>query len=145
MNLPAIPEGVEATSGIIRNIRRLVRRIKAAEEYTNSIGAEMGIVAGGAAVKSLEETFPPIKIEPLANDRVQIKFKKYRHQGVRIEMRREGEENFSFVGIATFSPYFDETRSDNGRAEVRYYRFIYYDYNKPNGIYSPIYTISTRP
>jgi len=145
VNLPAIPDGVELTGAIVKNIRKVVRQIKASGNYSSSLGIEFAIIAGGAAEKSPEETFPPIKIEALSNDCVQIKFKKYRHQSVRIEMRREGEENFSFINVATHSPFTDETKSIGGRAEVRYFRFIYYDSNKPAGVYSPVYTISTRP
>lgn len=145
LNFSSLPAGVEATSGIIKNIRQLARRIKAANGYTNSLGIEFGIVMANKTEKSLEELFPPTKIEALENDFVQIKFKKYRHRAVRIEMRREEEESFSLVGIATHSPFLDETKSVGGRAEVRYYRLAYFDHNKITGVYSPVFTISTRP
>lgn len=145
VSFPAIPEGIELTGAIVKNVRQIVRQIKASGNYSSALGIEFAITAGGAVEKSLEEIFPPVKIEALSNDCVRLKFKKYRHQSVRIEMRREGEGNFSFIDVATHSPFTDNTKSTGGRAEVRYYRFVYYDNNKPTGVYSPVHVISTRP
>ncbi len=144
-NFLVIPDGVQATGAIIKNIRKVVRHIKSSGEYTTLIGGELGIITGGAAENSRKESSPPVKLEALFNDRVRIKFKKYGNRAIRIEMRREDEENFSFIDVGTHSPFMDATKSVGGRAEVRYYRFIYYNNNEPTGVYSAVYIISTRP
>jgi len=129
--------------GIIKRLRKLIKKIKLSENFTESIGRDLYIIRDKQRVPS-EEKQPTLEVKAIADDKVELKFNKQGMKAVRIK-RILADGTTQTVADPTDSPYIDETPSPNGKPEKRQYQAIYLENNKPVGQYSDIKTVVTTP
>lgn len=138
---PASPAAVSA--GMLRQLIRLVKRIKATNGYTKAMGEDLGIESP-KSTPILGK--PKFKATPTPNSVVRLDWVKRRASGVIVESQRGDETTWTVLGRDTLSPYFD-TRAPlvNGVPEIRRYRIRYLMGDAAVGDYSAILTITTTP
>jgi hypothetical protein len=113
-----------------------IARWKKAEGYTDTIGADLGIV-GAAAI---EHTAPP-SLTPgdVAENSVELDAIFYEHDGVYVESQRQGELGFAFLAVETSSPYVDNRPVKTaGQAEWRDYRACWWDNDTASMDFGPV-------
>ena len=143
----ALPPGVPANvlPGIKKRIRSLARQIKANPIYTSADGELLGIIYPEEANLSPETTAPELKCRPTSNFTVDIEFRKYSFDALRIELKHKGGA-WQLAAILTTSPgVFNAIPTSPGDAEQIEVRGIFLMKNQPFGIYSPIYTTVIQP
>lgn len=112
-------EIVDARNKIIEvegaDLRKDIKRHKAAEGYTEAIGASLGII--GSDTEFDTSTFKPvITVEPFGN-LVQVRFLKKGVNGINLYVRRRGEESFKLLSRATKSPFkYQPAMDESGKA-----------------------------
>jgi len=113
-----------------------IARWKNAEGYTDTIGADLGIVGAAAPV----HTDPPILYAgPVAQNSVELDFNLYEHDGIWIESQRQGETGFTFLSTDTGSPYVDNRPvKTTGQAEWRDYRACWWDGDEASHAFGPV-------
>ncbi len=133
--------------GILARLRVLVQRIQLSPGYNAAVGIELGI-AGPEGGPAAPEAAPKPTLKARANGpgAVQVDFTKERYDGVLIESRRAGEEDWQSLGPDNYSPYIDERPPrEGGRPEVRQYRARYLLRDQPTGEWSDIVTATFVP
>ena len=141
------PVPAAVAPGIVARLRILVQRIQLAPNYTKAVGIELGI-AGGEGGPSAPATQPKplLKARSTGPGAVQVDFTKERFDGVLIEGRRAGEEDWQSLGLDSYSPYIDDRPPlQAGRPEVRQYRARYMQRDQPTGEWSDIVTATFVP
>ena len=138
---PSPPAPPARPPGVLTRLFNQVQRIKLAAGYTTPIGEDLGIIG---AADTAEHPFSEYTLTVVAgetNEVVVIRFKKFGHQGVWIESRRNNGP-WEFLAIDTSSPNTD-TRPllVAGQAETREYRLRWYD-DGPNGDWSPVQKVT---
>jgi len=129
------PEGVPFF-GMLTWLFEEIARWKKAEGYTDTIGADLGIV--GAA--SQPHTDPPeLTVGDVAENSVEISTLFWEHDAAYLQSRVQGETVFSFLAVETISPYVD-TRPVKvaGQAEWRDYQACWWDNNKASMQFGPV-------
>ena len=113
-----------------------IGRWKKAQGYTDSIGADLGII-GPAPVAHTDP--PQLWQGNVAQNSVEILTTFYEHAGASLESLRQGETVFSFLAIMTSSPYTD-TRpvKTPGQAEWRDYRACWWDNDTASMQFGPV-------
>jgi hypothetical protein len=113
-----------------------IGRWKKAEGYTDSIGADLGII--GAA--GIAHTDPPVLTAgPVAQNSAELDFNLFEHDGVWIESLRQGETAFTYLATDTGSPYVDNRPVKTpGQAEWRDYRACWWDADKATLAFGPV-------
>lgn len=143
------PKTLPATvaPGIVPRLQQLVKRIKAAPNYTEAIGQSLDIIDGaGNAPDDEANAKPSPKATAMPNSEVRIDFNKKGFDGVLIEGRRQGEIEWTKLGVDNFSPYTDSRPPlEPGKAEVREYRVRYLRRDEAVGLWSDIISVSTTP
>lgn len=126
-------------------IEETINLLKAQSNYTSATGALLGIVSAKAD-KIQPTDKPKLKLIALINSVIRINWKKGKAQGVMVESKRGDEENFTEIGRDQYSPFIDARPPlEAGKPELRFYRLTYLDHDKPVGITSEIYTVTTNP
>jgi hypothetical protein len=133
--------------GIVPRLQQLIRRIKAAPNYTEAIGQSLDIIdSSGNAPEDDASAKPSPKAVALPNSEVRIEFNKKSYDGVLIESRRAGELDWALLGYDAYSPYTDSRPPvAPGTAEVREYRVRYVKRDEAIGEWSDILSASTTP
>lgn len=127
-------------TGLKKRLRSLVRQIKASPLYTRSDGELLGIISPEEAGVSPDGTTPEIKLRSLANFAVEIEFRKYGFDALRVEYRHKGG-NWVLAAILTSSPgVFNIVPTAAGEAEEIEIRCVFLVKNQPFGNYSPTYS-----
>jgi hypothetical protein len=113
-----------------------IGRWKSAEGYTDTIGADLGIVGSAATT----HTDPPaLVIGDVAQNSVELDGSIYEHDGVYTESQRQGDPGFSFLAIETSLPYVDNRPVKvPGQAEWRDYRSCWWDNNTASMDFGPV-------
>lgn len=133
------------TADALSYIEEVIRLIKAQSNYTSATGELLGIEKPKTA-DALDTAKPKLKLIALINSVVRINWKKGKAQGVMVESKRGTEENFTEIGRDQYSPFIDARPPlKHGKPELRFYRLTYLMHDKPVGITSEIYTITTNP
>jgi hypothetical protein len=143
----ALPAGEPANvlPGVKKRIRSLARQIKAKPAYTVADGALLGIISPEEATLSPETTAPELKCRPMSNFAVEIEFRKYGFDALRVELKHKSGA-WQLASILTTSPgVFNAIPQTPGDAEQIEVRGIFLMKNQPFGIYSPIYTTVIQP
>jgi hypothetical protein len=133
------PDPPPATApGIQKRLFSQIARIKASLNYTETIGHGLGIIAASNSVEHLIPEYT-ITVELSAtSNRIRIDFKKYKHDGIRIESRTNGGD-WTFLAIDTVKPYYDEHPLAPGNThETREYRLRWWDKSEANGEWSAV-------
>jgi hypothetical protein len=122
--------------GIQKRLFNQIVRIKAAVNYNEAVGHDMGIIA---VSKSVDHPVPEFTVTAemgVTGSRVRIDFKKYGHDGIWIETRTNGGD-WVFLAIDTVKPYLDERPLAAGNShETREYRLRWWDKSEPHGEWS---------
>ena len=140
--MPANPATLNA-SGAFKRIEKIVQQVKSNKNYTELIGKDLGII--GAEQDINWDTEKPVLTLTLQSNKVSIKFKKGSSVGIKIYSRRTTETAWSFLSIATESPYYDtRTNIVSGQGETREYKAVYLLHDEEVGQESEIYSISVR-
>jgi hypothetical protein len=142
IELPAPPT---LTVGIIKQTRKLVRRIKEANGYTQAIGEDLGIVKPGSDGGSKESLVPALANRSLPGFMLETSFLKKGMGGLRLEYRYKGGD-WQLATIALSSPVtYNIAPQTAGVAEQVEIRAIYMEKNATVGQYSPSYTLVIAP
>jgi hypothetical protein len=143
--LKTLPATVEP--GIVPRLQQLIRRIKAAPNYTEAIGQSLDIIGNDGNSSDGETTAKPsLKAITKPSSEVRIDFNKKGFDGVRIESRRSGSPQWELLGFDAYSPYTDSRPPlEAGKAEAREYRARYVRRDEPVGEWSDIVVVSTIP
>jgi len=106
-------------------VRAEARRIKARSDYTEGIGARLGI-------EGPENTFDLVTARPdltgvdKTGGLVLLSFSKYTSSGINIYSKRENDADWVKLGRATVSPFHDSRPLlQAGKAEMRQYSAVY--------------------
>lgn len=133
-----MPELVPAD--IFKRVGDDVAIIKKNENYTTALGEDFGII-GAAIVFNPSEFKTTIKGKAFSNY-VELKFVKGQAEGAMFYRRIEGTTVWTKVGLATTSPFKDETPlAVPGQAEIREYMAMGVIKNEEIGVPSDIITV----
>lgn len=137
-SLPPNPPG-SIPAGLKKRLRSIARQIKANPVYTKADGELLGIATPEEAGVSPEETTPELKLRSLANFAVEVEFRKYGFDALRVEFRHRGG-GWTLAAILTTSPgVFNIVPENAGTAEQIEVRAVYLLKNQPFGNFSPTY------
>jgi hypothetical protein len=134
--------------GIVARLRNLVQRIQLASAYTEEIGLALGITGtgGGGPSAPTSAPKPTLKLGATSPGVVQLDFSKERFDGVIVESRRPGEEDWQQLGIDNYSPFIDDRPPlEAGKPERREYRVRYILRDQATGEWSDIVTATFVP
>ncbi len=142
---PAAPAGLPPAPGILSRFRAYIRRIKAAPNYTSSIGESLRLVASASPVDDATAK-PDLTAEPLANFKAKVRLPKRGFPGLIVQARREGEAEWTDFGVKTSAVFVDERPTvQPGKPEVVNYRAIYSRNDQPVGQWSDVVTVTKQP
>lgn len=131
-------------AGMLTRIITLVNKMKLSPGYTDFIGQDLLIVPL-ARNNGSDYPYPPFSLslyDGAYNQIVRIDFKKFKHNSVYVECRRNGGP-WEFLTIDNAKPYLDNRPLlVEGVAETREYRLRWWDKGTANGPWSPIQSIS---
>jgi hypothetical protein len=133
--------------GILPRLRNLAQRIQLAPGYTEVIGLDLGITGpegGPSAPDAMPK--PTLKARSNGPGTVQVDFTKEKFDGVVIESRRAGEDDWQSLGVDSYSPFIDDRPPlEAGRPEARQYRARYILRDQATGEWSDIVTATFVP
>ena len=129
-------------SGVLTRLFTQVQRIKLSDNYTDSIGQDLGII-GSSKVDT--HTYPEYILfvtQGENHQQVAIKFKKYGHDAVSIESRRNNGD-WENLAIAMQKPwYVNRPLLVPNTPEVREYRLRWCDKDQLGEIFSPVQKVT---
>ena len=136
---PPLPEDVVPRPfGALDRVFRLVRILKNSRDYTEAIGADLGVTI---TPSQAEHTAPELKLRLRPGPggvEVEVRFTKWGHFAIWLECRRTGGD-WEDVGIMTQSGSRDaRPLLVPGQPEIREYRARFWDKGSPNGEWSPV-------
>ncbi len=106
-------------------IRAEVRRIKARTDYTEGLGAQLGII-GPEHLFDIATAHPDLSGIDQTGGLVSLSFTKYKSDGINVYCQRENDVDWVWIGRATLSPYLDNRPLlVTGKPELRRYTAIY--------------------
>ena len=122
--------------GMLTWLMEEIARWKKAEGYTDTIGADLGIVGAAA----MAHTDPPeLWVGNVAQNSVELGSNIFEHDGVWIESQRQGDAGFAFLATETGIPYVDNRPVKTaGQAEWRDYRACWWDGNQASLNFGPV-------
>lgn len=137
------PMPVGTQRGLVGEMRRYVRMMKASSGFTPNIGRSMGVLAPNHTKKPLGEMQPQLKATAVEGFKVTIACEMQGMTGIQVEFRRNGEEKFEKVAFLTKLPetIYIEPRV-LGVPETGYMRVIYLHKNKTVGQYSAMVSVT---
>ena len=142
---PAAPAGLPPAPGVISRFRACIRRIKAAPNYTSSIGESLRLVAVSPLVDDATAK-PDLTAEPMANFKTRVRLPKRGFPGLIVQARRDGETEWTDFGVKTSAVFVDERpTAQSGKPEVVNYRAIYSRNDQPVGQWSDVVTVTKQP
>ena len=142
---PAAPAGLPPAPGVISRFRAYIRRIKAAPNYTTSIGESLRVVVPSTPVDDATAK-PDLTAEPLVNFKTKVRLPKRGFPGLIVQARREGEADWTDFGVKTSAVFIDERPTTQpNKPEVVSYRAIYSRNDQPVGQWSDVVTVTKQP
>lgn len=137
---PATIPPVAVEPGILPRLRRMVQRIQALPSYSDELGEEFGFLHGTRELRPEAEIAKPSgRAIGQPDSEVRVEFTKSAFDGVLIESRRTGQDEWRRLAIDNFSPYVDSRPLfKSGRPEVREYRMRFLMRDEPVGEWSDI-------
>jgi hypothetical protein len=143
-SLPPNQPGTIA-AGLKKRLRSLARQIKANPLYTTADGELLGIIGPDETALSPDDTAPELRLRSLANYAVEVDFRKFGTDAVRVEIRHKGGQ-WILAAILTSSPgVFNVVPATGGEAEQLEVRAVFLIKNQPFGNYSPTYNVTIQP
>lgn len=147
---PTLPPTADPVKpGALERTFLLVQEMKGKQAYNLPMGLDMGIVGSEVPPPPPGEAPPPRVTATLmdgeTNQEVSLKFIKDGHEGVRGESQR-GSGGWELLAISSKSPILDERALlVAGQAEVRQYRFRFYDEGQANGAWTDVIRVTVGP
>lgn len=144
--LPTIPGSTPlgispVMPGILIRLARFVQRLKGSPNYTEAIGADLGII--GAEITPSSPIKPQGSLSIVGPHEVKLKWVKANYTGVIVECQRAGETTWTLLGTDNFSPYLDgRPLLVAGQPEERRYRLRYLDGDALVGEYSDVMSVT---
>ncbi|MBK7873418.1 MAG: hypothetical protein IPJ74_23515 [Saprospiraceae bacterium] len=113
----------EVRAAFLNKLRKIIARIKAHRNYSDSLGQELGIIGSKSSFDSV--TFKPKPKVAVSGGMVRIKFQKKGIDGVNVYRRRKGEAEWQFRARDNNSPYEERIQLENpAQPEHWEYRLI---------------------
>ena len=126
-------------------IRAMAKQIKARNDYTDGLGAQLGIV-GPEHLFDLTTAHPDLTGIDQTSGRVIIYFTKANSDGVNIYSQRENDTDWVLLIRATTSPYIDNRPLlQIGKPELRRYTAVYMLKDQEIGQFSDDLVITCAP
>lgn len=126
-------------------IRAEARRIKAGSNYTEGMGAHLGI-EGSEYINDLTTSIPNLSGIDQTGGNVVLSFTKNKSDGINIYCQRENDSDWVLLGRATVSPYLDNRPLlQTGKPELRRYSAVYMSKDKEVGKYSNDLVVNCAP
>ena len=126
-------------------IRAMAKQIKARNDYTQGLGAQLGIV-GPEHLFDLTTAHPDLTGIDQTSGRVIIYFTKANSDGVNIYSQRENDTDWVLLIRATTSPYIDNRPLlQIGKPEMRRYTAVYMLKDQEIGQFSDDLVITCAP
>ena len=126
-------------------IRAMAKQIKARNDYTDGLGAQLGIV-GPEHLFDLTTAHPVLTGIDQTSGRVIIYFTKANSDGVNIYSQRENDTDWVLLIRATTSPYIDNRPLlQIGKPELRRYTAVYMLKDQEIGQFSDDLVITCAP
>ena len=126
-------------------IRAMAKQIKARTDYTDGLGAQLGII-GPEHLHDLTTAHPDLTGIDQPSGRVIIYFTKANSDGVNIYCQREYDTGWVLLIRATTSPYSDNrTLLQIGKPEMRRYTAVYMLKDQEIGQFSDDLVITCAP
>lgn len=143
--LPANPPQF-VSPGISKRIREIAAGIKAQKSiYTQADGELLGIISPEESGRLAEDYTPELRLRSMSNFAVEVDFRKYGLDALRVEYRRKNGV-WQSAAIFTNSPgIFNVVPNVAGDAEQIEVRAVFIVKNQIFGNYSPSYTIVIQP
>jgi hypothetical protein len=145
-DFPSYSSPAGPATGVFERIDALVKRIRVAPNYTNEIGALLGIIPSSNPGIPVDEMQPTLKTTSLPGSVVQVKFVRGETNGIFLETRIDNSETWSSVGIFPASPavvVIPQNAQNLPRSVQLRARFV--EGNSPVGQFSDIVTTATQP
>lgn len=141
------PAPTAVPPGIVPRLRNLVQRIQLAPGYNEVIGFDLGITGPERSPAAPDATArPTLRARSNGPGTVQVDFTKEKFDGVAVESRRAGEDEWQSLGVDSYSPYIDDRPPrEAGKPEVRQYRARYILRDHATGDWSDIVTATFVP
>lgn len=126
-------------------IRAMAKQIKARNDYTEGLGAQLGII-GPEHLFDLTTAHPDLTGIDQTSGRVIIYFTKANSDGVNIYSQRENDTDWVLLIRATTSPYIDNRPLlQIGKPELRRYTAVYMLKDQEIGQFSDDLVITCAP
>ena len=137
----AVALNKEKKLAAINELRRIAKKIKSSNGYTEEIGKDLGIIGTDVIPPDPSTMKPTLKVKLSGHD-VIIEFDKQNMEGVRIYSKRGTQAGFEHIATDLHSPYYD-TRAKlvEGSPEERQYYAFYSEDDSDIGIQSDVVTI----
>ena len=121
----AVQAKEQAMADISKRIRDTVAVLKRKSAYTNTIGADLGIIGPSDGGEPAPLPVPEFQVTAMP-DRVRLDWIKNYSDGIVIQCKRGNEIEFTTIGRDAISPYDDDRPClTPGTPEVRIYRIRY--------------------
>jgi hypothetical protein len=125
--------------------RAEVKRIKARADYTEGLGANLGI-EGPENTYDLNTSKPDLSGIDQTGGNVILSFTKYKSEGINLYCQRENDADWVLLGRATVSPFQDNRPLlQIGKPELRPYTAVFMLKDKEIGQYSDDIVINCAP
>jgi len=136
-----MPAGTK--QGLVAEMRRYVRMIKASPGFNSSIGESMTVLSPTHARTPLRELQPQLKVTAVDGFKVKIACQMEGMSALQVEYRRNGEEKFEKIAILTMIPatIYIEPRV-MGVPETGQMRAMFYHKNQTVGQYSSMPSVT---
>ena len=109
-------------AGTFTYISNLIKRIKAKDTYSDTIGKALNIIGVDRNEKDTDDLLPVLSFKVIAGI-INLKYIKKNSDGAIIESKRGDEKEFSFLAKVNKPVYIDNrTNQIEGQPEQRYYR-----------------------
>lgn len=143
--LPADPP-TDVDTGIKKRVREIAAEIKAQKSiYTEADGELLGIVAPSEGDPVAETTAPELKLRTTPNYTIEIEFRRYGMDALRVETKQKAG-NWTLAAILTTSPAtINVVPLSPGDAEQIEVRAIFLQKNQIFGNYSNTYNAVIQP
>lgn len=139
--LPAPPAGATFRPGARTRLVAAVARVKKAPKYEGTIETDLNIATPSGGMQPAKPSFTGTS---LGGGIVRLDWQKGGWTGVRSQMRRKGDANWTDLGLDLQSPLVDKTPLSNAnQPEVCEYQMQYIDGDKPIGAWSDIASVTT--
>lgn len=135
----------DAMTAIAERTERYAEKIKASDDYTESVGAAYGIVSKPSPDKPVDEKKPAAKVSTGGQFKAIFKLSMQGMKAIQMQMTRDGDP-VTHKTTHTEGDIVDETVPlVEGKPETREYRFYFLEKGKIVGESSDIYEVTVHP